>query len=139
MNSKAEDLLMTHRVRKTKIRLEVLDFFLSKTYALSHSEIENAINQSYDRVTIYRTLKSFEEQGLIHKVLDESGTAKYALCASHCVSHKHNDTHVHFSCESCGHTFCLESVPVPPIQLPADYQLIGYNFLVQGVCKDCVK
>ncbi|TAH20300.1 MAG: transcriptional repressor [Cytophagales bacterium] len=139
MNGVAESLLNTHQVRKTKIRLEVLDFFLSKNYALSHAEIEEAIDKSYDRVTIYRTLKSFEEQGLIHKVLDDSGTSKYALCASNCMSHKHNDAHVHFNCEACGHTFCLEDIPIPAISLPTNYQLIGYSFLVQGVCKDCKK
>lgn len=138
MNGVAENLLNTHQVRKTKIRLEILDFFLSRKYALSHAEIEESIDKSHDRVTIYRTLKSFEEQGLIHKVLDDSGTAKYALCAS-CVSHQHNDTHVHFNCEACGHTFCLEEIPIPTIKLPTDYQLIGYNFLVQGICKDCKK
>ncbi len=139
MSHASEDLLATHQVRKTKIRLEVLDFFLSKNYALSHAEIENAISESHDRVTIYRTLKSFEEQGLIHKVLDDSGTSKYALCASNCISHRHNDAHVHFNCEKCGHTFCLEEVAIPSIQLPSDYQLIGYSFLVQGICKDCSK
>jgi Fur family ferric uptake transcriptional regulator len=138
MSNSAENLLAAHQVRKTKIRLEVLDFFLLKNYALSHAEIEHEII-GYDRVTIYRTLKSFEEQGLIHKVLDESGTSKYALCVSHCTSHKHNDAHVHFNCEKCGRTFCLEDVAIPSIQLPTDYQLIGYNFLVLGICKNCIK
>ena len=139
MNQTAENLLITHQIRKTKIRLDILEFFLSKNYALAHAEIESAIDKGYDRVTIYRTLKSFEEQGLIHKVLDESGTSKYALCASHCISHKHTDAHIHFNCEQCGHTFCLEDVPIPAVQLPIDYQLVSYNFLVQGICKDCTK
>lgn len=139
MGKVSENLLAEHQVRKTKIRLEILDFFLSKNYALSHGEIEEAIDPSYDRVTIYRTLKSFEEQGLIHKVLDESGTAKYALCADHCVGHKHHDAHVHFSCTKCGHTFCLAEVLIPEIKLPTNYHLTGYNFLVQGICKDCPK
>jgi Fur family ferric uptake transcriptional regulator len=139
MGKVSENLLAEHQVRKTKIRVEILDFFLSKKYALSHGEIEEAIDPSYDRVTIYRTLKSFEEQGLIHKVLDESGTAKYALCADHCVGHKHHDSHVHFSCTKCGHTFCLEEILIPEIKRPINYQLTGYNFLVQGICKDCPK
>ncbi len=139
MDRIAENLLLEHQIRKTKIRLEILNFFLSRNYALSHGEIEEAINPSYDRVTIYRTLKSFEEQGLIHKVLDESGTSKYALCTNHYVGHKHSDSHVHFSCMKCGHTFCLEEVLIPEIKLPLNYQLTSYNFLVQGICKDCPK
>jgi Fur family ferric uptake transcriptional regulator len=117
----------------------MLDIFLSKNYALAHSEIEESIGKEFDRVTIYRTLKSFEEQGLLHRVLDESGAAKYALCQhEHNEIHKHHDQHIHFNCTSCGHTFCLENVPIPEIKLPINYQLQKLDFLAQGICQNCV-
>lgn len=132
------DLLLQHQLRRTKIRIEILEIFAKHEYALAHAEIEGNISKEFDRVTIYRTLKSFEEQGLIHRVLDESGAAKYALCShENCESHKHYDKHIHFNCVSCGHTFCLDNVPIPAIQLPIGYKLEKIDFLAQGMCKKC--
>jgi Fur family transcriptional regulator, ferric uptake regulator len=135
-----ESLLTHHHVRKTKIRIAVLDLFLHHSYALSHAEIEQHIGQQFDRVTIYRTLKSFEEQGLIHRVIDDSGAMKFAICSpsSNCQEHQHHDQHIHFNCNKCGKTFCLDSVPIPHIELPPNYQFEKLDLLAQGVCKDCL-
>jgi Fur family transcriptional regulator, ferric uptake regulator len=135
-----ESLLTNHHVRKTKVRIAVLDLFMSNSYALSHAEIEQRIDTEFDRVTIYRTLKSFEEQGLIHRVIDDSGAMKYAICSpsSNCQEHRHHDQHIHFSCNKCGKTFCLDMVPVPAIQLPPNYQFEKLDLLAQGICKDCL-
>ncbi len=137
-NKTTTDLLLKHSLRRTSIRIAILDVFVIYPYALTHAEIEAKISNAFDRVTIYRTLKSFEEQGLIHRVLDDSGVAKYALCShEHCETHKHHDKHIHFNCVQCGHTFCLDHVPIPDIQLPKQYQLQKIDFLAQGICKNC--
>jgi Fur family ferric uptake transcriptional regulator len=140
LRAKIAKLLQQHQLRRTKIREDVLELFMEKQYALAHSEIEDSIGKDFDRVTIYRTLKSFEEQGLIHRVLDESGAAKYALCHHHHdVPHHHADQHIHFNCVACGRTYCLDHVPIPKVQLPADYQLRKMEFLAQGICKNCTQ
>jgi Fur family transcriptional regulator, ferric uptake regulator len=132
-----ESLLSSHQIRKTNIRLAVLDLFIQKKHALSHSEIEGFVGNVFDRVTIYRTLKSFEEQGLIHRVPDESGTGRYALC-SHCSAHRHFDRHIHFYCTACQNTFCLDELPIPEIKPIEGYLFTDFSFLVQGVCKNCL-
>ncbi len=134
-----ESLLTNHHVRKTKIRVAVLDLFLNNPYALAHAEIEQRIGE-FDRVTIYRTLKSFEEQGLIHRVIDDSGAMKFAICSptSNCQEHHHQDQHIHFSCTNCGKTFCLDTVPFPAIQLPPGYHFAKLDLLAQGICKHCL-
>jgi Fur family ferric uptake transcriptional regulator len=138
MENSIDHLLQHHQLRRTKIRVAALNLFLDKKYALSHSEIEESIDKEFDRVTIYRTLKSFEEQGLIHRVLDESGAAKYALCQhEHTHTHKHHEQHIHFNCVKCNKTFCLDHVPIPEITLPEKYQLQKIDFLAQGICKNC--
>lgn len=134
----AENLLNKHSLRKTKIRIVILELFLSNNHALSHSDIEDSIGQDYDRVTIYRTFKTFEEQGIIHKVPADSGLAKYAICQDKaCVDHKHYDNHVHFTCTQCGNTYCLDQVPIPLIQKPSGFTFESFSFLVQGICKFC--
>lgn len=136
MNAASDRLLKTFRLRSTPNRQEILHLFLEKNYALSHHDIEKAVQNSLDRVTVYRTLKTFLDKGLIHKVLDDEGTLKYALCNDTCTTAEHHHDHVHFKCTKCGQTNCL-NVEVPPIKLPKGYKPNEFNLLIQGVCQQC--
>lgn len=132
-------LLKDHHLRSTSSRAAILSLFLQNDKALSYSDIERKIAESYDRVTVYRTLKTFLDSGVIHKVLDDGGSLKYALCDVACVGNTHHHEHVHFKCTNCGQTSCLEQVGIPTIQLPAGYSASEFNLLIQGVCDKCRK
>lgn len=130
-------LLQSHKLRITDCRLEIIQEFLDKNIALSHSDLEDKLNQQFDRVTIYRTLKTFLDNDLIHKVLDDSGATKYALCTHGEHVHNHSHEHVHFKCEVCGETTCLEDIKLPQIKLPGGFEKKEMNLLVQGICEKC--
>lgn len=128
------------QLRNTPCREGVLKVLQLKSFAQSQGDIETILSSQFDRVTIYRTLKSFLSSGIIHKVLDDVGGVKYALCKDLChhsdgITHQHD--HVHFKCTQCGQTTCLEEVHIPLIQLPKGYSKQESNLLIQGVCKDC--
>ena len=72
MNRVSGRLLNSFRLRSTPVREEILHLFLQKDCALSHGDIESEIADYLDRVTVYRTLKTFSNKGLIHKVLDDA-------------------------------------------------------------------
>ncbi|MTI23130.1 transcriptional repressor [Fulvivirga sp. RKSG066] len=129
--------LRKFQLKSTPCRTEVLQLFFDNDHALSNAFIEKNISSSFDRVTVYRTLKSFEEKGLIHKVLDDNGITKYALCQD-CSTHHHHHEHVHFKCETCGQTTCIESVDIPEVKLPKGYKVKERNLLIQGVCEQCI-
>jgi Fur family transcriptional regulator, ferric uptake regulator len=131
---RVKQMLKNHDLRHTACREEILHLFLENSYALTHGDIETRLDASHDRVTIYRTLKTFLEKNIIHKVLDDSGNLKYAM-EKHTHHNKH--THIHFKCSLCGETNCLEDTQIPAIHLPEGYQLSQANLLVQGVCKIC--
>lgn len=136
MNVSVPDKLLKNiHLRSTPNRLAILCLLLNKGYALSYSDIENEIPENIDRVTVYRTLKTFLDKGLIHKVPDEGGF-KYALCDDHCSLTEHHHDHVHFKCIACGQTLCL-NVAVPTIKLPKGYKADEINLLVQGMCEWC--
>lgn len=130
-------LLKEHQLKSTSSRAAILSLFLQHDRALSYSDIEKKIATSYDRVTVYRTLKTFLDRGVIHKVLDDGGSLKYALCDTECVGDTHHHEHVHFKCNNCGQTSCLEEVGIPTIQLPAGFSASELNLLIQGVCDKC--
>lgn len=136
MNSASNQLLKTFRLRSTPTRQEVLRLFLKMDYALSHSDIESEISDDIDRVTVYRTLKTFTDRGLIHKVLDDGGGLKYALCTNACSTTEHRHDHVHFKCMRCGQTNCLD-IEIPGVRLPKGYVAREVNLLIQGMCRDC--
>jgi Fur family ferric uptake transcriptional regulator len=133
-----DNILATGSLRRTQTRKDILDIFLQQEVALSEPELEKAMHGRCDRVTIYRTLSTFVEKGILHKVLDDTGAMKYALCAPDChESHDHRHDHVHFKCDICGKTSCVDEVPIPAVQLPEGYRLSGVNMLLQGTCPEC--
>ncbi|MDQ3191360.1 MAG: transcriptional repressor [Bacteroidota bacterium] len=130
-------LLEKHKLQKTPCRKSVLNLFLHSSYALSHQDIVNGLKTEFDRVTIYRTFHSFENKGLIHKVIDNEGNAKYALCAHNCNSEIHDDSHLHFSCIKCQKTICIENCQIPEIKIPEGFHLEKLYLLAEGICKEC--
>ena len=138
MTAATDRLLKSFKMRSTPSRQEILRLFLRKDYALSHGDIEKEVSSELDRVTVYRTLKTFLDKGIIHKVLDDEGSLKYALCSEACSTAEHHHDHVHFKCTVCGQTNCLD-VELPGVKLPKGYLAQEVNVLIQGVCERCAK
>ncbi len=130
--------LSAAKLKNTATRRTVLAVFYTVDYALNFNEINDAILPKMDKVTIYRNLKTFEEAGIIHQVLDNSGAVRYALCAHQCNHGHHHDAHIHFNCVQCEKTYCLDESKIPQLQLPQGYQMQEVALLVKGVCKSCV-
>jgi len=139
MSQNTSDILKDHNLRVTSCRRDVLKSFFKRQEALSHSDLEEELKDDFDRVTIYRTLKTFLEYDLIHKVLDDSGATKYALCIHENSEgpHHHQHDHVHFKCEKCGKTNCIEEISLPVVNLPSGYVSKDVSLLIQGVCNKC--
>jgi len=137
MKKTQNQILKDFRLRSTTSRSTILDLFIHKDYALSYSDIEKEVAAAFDRVTVYRTLKTFLDKGVVHKVLDDGGSLKYALCNDHCSSNNHHHDHVHFKCIKCGQTNCLDNVDVPAVKLPPGFAATEINLLIQGICNKC--
>ncbi|HRI28243.1 MAG TPA: transcriptional repressor [Chitinophagales bacterium] len=132
----ADQLLKQSNLRQTDCRREVICVFLSRQHAVSQPELEQALHK-FDRVTLYRTLNTFLTKGIIHKVLDDTGSTKYALCTGECTEHHHEDEHVHFKCLKCENIVCIEAVSVPAISLPTGFTYVDASLLVRGICNLC--
>jgi Fur family ferric uptake transcriptional regulator len=130
-----EKILNKKEVRITPMRQLLLEFFLEKNKVLGLSELEKAFPKS-DRITIYRTLKTFEEKGIIHGIPNGTSAVKYALCHD-CQVADHSDFHPHFSCSRCEELVCLESVFIPSVDLPEGYFFEKMEMTIQGICPKC--
>lgn len=130
-------MLQKHDLRKTACRLSMLKIFIQTPYALSSNGLEEKLNNLFDRVTIYRTLTTFEDCGILHKVPSDSGVSFYAICKNGCTHTKHEDKHIHFQCNVCQKTFCLDEVKDFNFNLPKGYIIQQWKFLFSGICATC--
>ncbi|GAA4432467.1 transcriptional repressor [Ravibacter arvi] len=130
-----EEILQLRGIAPTAMRLLVLDELKKADTAISLADLETSMERA-DKVTIYRTLKTFEKHKLVHSIDDGSGSVKYALCAAECEC-RPQDVHAHFHCNHCNGTYCLTEYHLPQIQLPEKFLLKGISMVFNGLCDRC--
>jgi Fur family ferric uptake transcriptional regulator len=137
METNIAHILKHAQLHVTENRTKILDLFIGTQSALSHADIENKLGKHFDRVTIYRTLQIFVEKGIIHTIPTIDNSISYALCKNDCSAGRHYDNHVHFICDKCSTTYCLENITIPAVELPEGFTENQINVLVSGICKNC--
>lgn len=132
-----ENLLKKKKLRLTSFRNEVLNVFLNSSNAVSINDIEDKLKQ-FDRITLYRTLKTFKEKGLIHEIVMPGDIKKLALCPDECSSlnHLHTAQHIHFRCKMCENIFCLDLHEFPEINIP-QFKVDSIEIQGTGICNIC--
>ncbi len=130
-----ENILKKRDISPTTMRLLVLDHLLQQKSAISISGLEQLFERS-DRITLYRTLKTFEKKGLIHGI-QEGTLTKYALCDMTCPDNEHADAHLHYYCTACQETFCLPKIKIPQVNLPPGFRMKDLNLSASGLCSNC--
>jgi len=133
-----EDSVVAERLRAagvkvTRGRVRVLGLLQAAPQPLSHNEIEAALDEGIDRVTLYRILDSFVACGLVLKAVDPRGIFRFSASGTQ----REHSGHVHFRCTGCGGVFCLKAEPPPPPKLPRGFRLAEVAYDVRGVCARC--
>ena len=131
------DILRKHGLHVTDSRRVILNLFLKYDGALAHADIEKYSSSLYDRVTVYRTLQTFLEKGIVHLVPTVDNATLYALCKHNCIEGHHYDNHVHFICSHCNKTSCLDDIDVPEVKLPRGFRPLHAAMIISGICKMC--
>ncbi len=137
MDKQIIDKLEHRGIKPTAMRILVLETLLKQEYAITLSDLEMLFDKA-DRVTLFRTLKTFEEHRLIHHIDDGTGALKYALCADDCNCNP-DDLHIHFHCTKCKKTYCMPNTGIPEIQLPVRFQAEEINIVIKGLCEKCAE
>ena len=135
--SQIEEILKKNHLSVTDSRQKIMQLFLKSNGALAHADIEKKTGESFDRVTVYRTLQSFVEKGIIHLIPTRDNSIRYALCKDDCEEGHHHDNHVHFICEECSKTICLDDVTIPQVKLPKGFTPQHAEMVVNGICGEC--
>ncbi len=124
-------------IKATANRILVYRELALAEHPMSLSDIEQRL-VSLDKSSIFRALTLFLEHDAVHTFSDGRGVLHYELCASRGTCN-HGDSHLHFYCESCQQSFCLEEIPLPTVELPEGFSPHSISFVIKGECPACRK
>jgi len=131
-----EKLLKAKNLSETAFRKEVLSILLHHKNAIKLSQIEKKLKK-YNRITLYRTIKTFIEKGLIHEIRINGEESSFAICKEEgCSMHQHKHQHVHFKCDKCNVISCVEVDEFPSVIIP-NYQIGQLEIQASGLCSNC--
>ena len=103
-------------IRPTANRILVMKTLMGEQNPQSLSNLERKM-VSMDKSSIFRTLTLFLEHDVVHAFEDGRGVLCYELCEEKGAC-DHHDGHIHFYCESCQRSFCMEDIHIPSFELP---------------------
>jgi Fur family transcriptional regulator, ferric uptake regulator len=136
---KPEEKLKKAGLKITPVRLEVLDIIQKAKKALSSHQIIESASGKYDRVSVFRTINSFVEKGIMHPIPTSTDYVVYSICSDKCEILDHHDNHSHFVCDKCGSVFCFDDVVPENASVPGGFKVIKTELLISGLCKKCNK
>ncbi len=138
IQQETDAILAQHDLKKTELRVKLLEFFLKSKVAFSQADLIRFLEKdlkTVDRVSVYRNLTQMKELGLIHEV----DANKYVSCTHQCQEHGH----LLLYCQSCDKH---EEVKDHRILDSFYKSLQQFHFLssdkavfLRGVCETCAQ
>ena len=132
-------LLKKVGLRRTAARETLLLLLADAGHPLSHRDIlaRQKGKEALDRVTVYRTLETLQEAGILHRIQGTDGAWRF--CRHQCESaEKCAGNHIHFLCSNCDQMSCLPEQPLPWIVAPRGALIHSKQLVVHGYCAACV-
>jgi Fur family ferric uptake transcriptional regulator len=135
LRDKARQRLKDAGLYCTEPRLAILQVLMQAARPLRQDQIaEQLILRALNKVTVYRTLESLIEVGLVHRAFTY-GRAWYFELADHCTEHQ---CHPHFTCTKCGVTQCLVDILLPMAKISQKGFIVSRQQVrLEGLCPAC--
>ncbi len=130
-----ENLLHSRNLKVTTTRSNLLKAIRAYGTAMPYALIQNQLAGT-DRVTLYRTIETLLEKGLIHQAYSSNKEIYYALCGEKCTATQHFHNHIHFQCTACLKVTCEHSAEPIRISLP-NFNIQKININATGICQHC--
>lgn len=131
-----KELLQKRNLKATSTRVNLLKKMGKFGSAMSHSDIQKQM-KPVDRVTLYRTIETLKEKGIIHRAFQENNETYYAICGVSCDENDHRHEHVHFKCSSCN-TIKSEELKNNIEILVPNHQIHKISVNIEGLCENCL-
>lgn len=129
------DSLELKGLKPTANRILVLKALKEQACPVSLTDLEDIL-ATMDKSSIFRVLTLFLEHDIVHSFEDGRGILNYELCTSKTVCNL-SDAHIHFYCESCRKSFCMDDIPLPEFELKPGFTMRSVSFVIKGECPEC--
>ncbi len=133
------DFMAKERLKSTRQRDLILDYFLSSPPHLSIEELYRKLRARHPGIgyaTVCRTLKLFAQAGIAHEINFGDGQTRY----EHVAAGEHHD---HLVCTSCGTIAEFENKTIEELQnAVADshgFIINSHKLELYGICAKCRK
>lgn len=128
-------ILKDNNISVTKQRLAILEALQNIGVPATIETIKKHITVSMDITTLYRSLSSFVEVGIVYQTDFREGVAYYEL--------QHDDMHHHhLVCTRCRtkteYHYCPD-LPIDDIHTKTGFSVSNHMFEIFGLCKKCTK
>lgn len=112
----------------TSFRSSVAQILEAHHAALTAKEIAHRMGYKTDRVTLFRTLKLFEQKQMIHRIATHDGVIRYRW--------GNREAHAHFFCTVCRVVYCVPQPEIHFTHLPS-FTITGHQTNLSGCCSQC--
>jgi len=133
---KADILLKNSNTKKTGPRQMVLDKILASVSPVNANQLHEGLGREIDLATVYRSLKTFQEKGLVRTIRIADDSVYYEK------SCEHNPLHAHFYCEECKGVQCLKPFGFEEsssfMQMAEGKKVASVELIIKGRCERCV-
>lgn len=130
---------MTRGNYKTKAKEQLEQIISTIKGDFSIKDLSEMLEQSNIHIgtsTIYRIVDDFALSGIVKKIFDQSGTAKYQY-----IEQCHNANHFYLKCDNCGETTHVDCEELGNftnhIATEHNFKINNTNLFIMGICKKC--
>jgi Fur family peroxide stress response transcriptional regulator len=123
------------KIKSTPQRMAIYEILLNTTAHPTVEEIYNVLHPNYPSVslaTVYKTLESFKNVGLVQELTIGENKSRYDACVT---------PHTHLLCLECERVIDIAPDPIGCLidKLPnnLDFEVISQQVYFFGKCKDC--
>jgi Fur family transcriptional regulator, peroxide stress response regulator len=129
-----KNILSKNGIKPSLHRMKILDYLIKMK---NHPTVDTIFKDISDdiptlsKTTVYNTLKTFQESGVVQAITIEDNEVKYDATL---------DKHAHFKCGQCGQLYDLSMTTKVLYLKSVDGHLVNESQLYyKGICKSCQK
>jgi Fe2+ or Zn2+ uptake regulation protein len=127
-----KNMLIENGIKPSLHRMKILEYLLDRK---NHPTVDSIFKDisgdipTLSKTTVYNTLKTFQDYGLVHGVTIEDNEVRYDAIL---------EKHAHFKCSKCGQLYDIEmDTKVLHLKSVSGHVVKESHLYFKGICKSC--